>query len=119
MDKEKFLEKLSAEESQLDKAVEDPFAKTVDFTCSLCGLSEQCQYLGRQPKFVKGQLEFKGQRCSCLRSGSYFSQSFSSDFEYEKGPHSRGTNEYRPFPRLFQTTFFTNSHPSQGANFFK
>ena len=62
MEKEKFLERLTEEDRKLDdkqKAAEDPFAKTVDFSCALCGLTDQCHYLGKQPKFVKGQLAFK------------------------------------------------------------
>jgi len=65
MEKEKFLEKLSAEEKGLGrgedttKKEEDPFARTVDFSCAICGLSEKCHYWGKRPKFVKGLLEFK------------------------------------------------------------
>jgi hypothetical protein len=64
MDKEKFLEKLTEEEKQLGrtgeaKSEEDPFARTVEFCCALCGLSEKCHYFGRRPKFVKGLLELK------------------------------------------------------------
>jgi hypothetical protein len=64
MEKEKFMEKLSEEErkegtSEDAKREEDPFARTVDFSCGLCGLSEKCHYLGKRPMFVKGLVEFK------------------------------------------------------------
>ena len=41
-----------------DKKGEDYYEKTVQFECSICGLCEMCQYLGRKPPFTKHLLEF-------------------------------------------------------------
>jgi len=37
---------------------EDYYEKTIQFECSICGLCEMCQYLGRKPPFTKHLLEF-------------------------------------------------------------
>lgn len=40
------------------KKGEDYYEKTIQFECSICGLCEMCQYLGRKPPFTKHLLEF-------------------------------------------------------------
>ena len=40
------------------KKAEDYYEKTIQFECSICGLCEMCQYLGRKPPFTKHLLEF-------------------------------------------------------------
>ena len=40
------------------KKREDYYEKTIQFECSICGLCEMCQYLGRKPPFTKHLLEF-------------------------------------------------------------
>jgi len=50
----------TAKESEKDKkAVIDIFEKTVAFQCFNCGLSEMCQFKGKDPPFVKKLVEFK------------------------------------------------------------
>jgi hypothetical protein len=41
-----------------DDKWEDYYEKTIQFECSMCGLCEMCQYLGRKPPFTKHTLEF-------------------------------------------------------------
>ena len=42
------------------KKGEDYYEKTIQFECSICGLCEMCQYLGRKPPFTKHLLEGRG-----------------------------------------------------------
>ena len=58
-EKARYGGKEQEQEGEKDaKKGEDYYEKTIQFECSICGLCEMCQYLGRKPPFTKHLLEF-------------------------------------------------------------